>query len=56
LITKLGDDRGGGDGVSMVVNASDAYDIGPDLAAVTAEYLTADAPCAPYLDGRITGK
>jgi len=40
----------------MVVNASDAYDIGPDLADVTAEYLTADAPCAPYLDGRITRK
>ena len=48
--------RGGGDGYKMFRDAADAYDYGPDLADVTAEYLAANAPYTPYLDGRITRK
>jgi 5'-nucleotidase / UDP-sugar diphosphatase len=48
--------RGGGDGFAMFVDAANAYDFGPDLADVTAEYLAANAPYQPYLDGRITVK
>jgi len=48
--------RGGGDGYAMFVDAADAYDFGPDLADVTAEYLAANAPYTPYTDGRITVK
>ena len=48
--------RGGGDGYRMFVNASNAYDFGPDLADVTAEYLAKTQPYTPYLDGRITRK
>jgi len=33
-----------------------AYDFGPDLADVTADYLAANAPYKPYTDGRITVK
>jgi 5'-nucleotidase / UDP-sugar diphosphatase len=46
--------RNGGDGYSMFVTAENAYDFGPDLADVTAEYLAANAPYQPYTDGRIT--
>ncbi|MAE88610.1 MAG: multifunctional 2',3'-cyclic-nucleotide 2'-phosphodiesterase/5'-nucleotidase/3'-nucleotidase [Pelagibaca sp.] len=46
--------RNGGDGYKMFVDAENAYDFGPDLADVTAEYLAANAPYAPYTDGRIT--
>ncbi len=47
--------RGGGDGFGMfAVNAVDAYDFGPDLADVLAEYLAATGPYQPALDGRIT--
>ena len=46
--------RNGGDGYSMFVTAQDAYDFGPDLADVTAEYLAQNAPYQPYTDGRIT--
>ncbi len=46
--------RGGGDGYAMFVDAENAYDFGPDLADVTAEYLAANQPYAPFLDGRIT--
>ncbi len=46
--------RGGGDGYAMFVDAQNAYDYGPDLADVTAEYLSANAPYEPYTDGRIT--
>ncbi|MEL7025956.1 MAG: bifunctional metallophosphatase/5'-nucleotidase [Pseudomonadota bacterium] len=46
--------RNGGDGYEMFVNAANAYDFGPDLADVTAEYLADNAPYTPYLDGRIT--
>ena len=48
--------RGGGDGYRMFVDASNAYDFGPDLADVMAEYLAKSQPYAPYLDGRITRK
>ncbi|SHG87162.1 bifunctional metallophosphatase/5'-nucleotidase [Marivita hallyeonensis] len=46
--------RNGGDGYSMFRDAMNAYDFGPDLADVTAEYLAANAPYQPYTDGRIT--
>ncbi len=46
--------RGGGDGYAMFVDAANAYDFGPDLADVTAEYLAANQPYTPFLDGRIT--
>ena len=36
--------RNGGDGYAMFVSAANAYDFGPDLADVTAEYLAANAP------------
>ena len=48
--------RNGGDGYAMFRDAANAYDFGPDLADVTAEYLAANAPYAPYTDGRITVK
>jgi len=48
--------RNGGDGYSMFETADNAYDYGPDLADVTAEYLAANAPYQPYTDGRITVK
>lgn len=46
--------RNGGDGFSMFVDAANAYDFGPDVAQVVAEYLGENAPYAPYTDGRIT--
>ncbi|RVT82714.1 multifunctional 2',3'-cyclic-nucleotide 2'-phosphodiesterase/5'-nucleotidase/3'-nucleotidase [Rhodobacteraceae bacterium CCMM004] len=48
--------RNGGDGYAMFVDAENAYDFGPDLADVTAEYLAENAPYQPYTDGRITMK
>ena len=48
--------RGGGDGYKMFVDAANAYDFGPDLADVTAEYLAAKAPYTPYVSDRITRK
>jgi 5'-nucleotidase len=48
--------RNGGDGYSMFVDAMNAYDFGPDLADVTAEFIAANAPYQPYTDGRITMK
>ncbi|MEM1073943.1 MAG: 5'-nucleotidase C-terminal domain-containing protein [Pseudomonadota bacterium] len=48
--------RNGGDGYSMFEDAQNAYDFGPDLADVTAEFLAANGPYAPYTDGRITAK
>ena len=48
--------RNGGDGYAMFVNADNAYDFGPDLADVTAEYLAEKGPFTPYTDGRITAK
>ncbi|SLN52309.1 Trifunctional nucleotide phosphoesterase protein YfkN precursor [Roseivivax jejudonensis] len=46
--------RNGGDGYAMFIDARDAYDYGPDLADVTAEYLAENGPYEPYTDGRIT--
>jgi 5'-nucleotidase len=48
--------RGGGDGFKMFVSAKNAYDFGPDLADVTAEYMAKTGPYTPVLDGRITRK
>ncbi|MFK7879990.1 bifunctional metallophosphatase/5'-nucleotidase [Roseobacter sp.] len=48
--------RNGGDGFDMFKSAENAYDFGPDLADVTAEFLAAKGPYAPYTDGRITMK
>lgn len=48
--------RNGGDGYKMFRAAQNAYDYGPDLADVTAEYLAASGPFKPYTDGRITEK
>jgi len=45
--------RGGGDGYDMFVEAANAYDFGPDLADVTAEYLAKIGPFHPFTDGRI---
>ena len=48
--------RNGGDGYDMFKSAANAYDFGPDLADVTAEYIAANAPYKPYTDGRISLK
>ncbi|PLS22062.1 bifunctional metallophosphatase/5'-nucleotidase [Neptunicoccus cionae] len=48
--------RGGGDGYSMFRDAENAYDYGPDVADVLAEYLAENAPYKPYTDGRIVRK
>ncbi len=48
--------RNGGDGYKMFRDAENAYDFGPDLADVTAEYMAAKGPFTPYLDGRISAK
>ncbi|KEJ96556.1 5'-nucleotidase [Pseudosulfitobacter pseudonitzschiae] len=48
--------RNGGDGYKMFINAENAYDFGPDVADVLAEYLAAQAPFTPVTDGRITVK
>lgn len=45
--------RNGGDGYKMFRSAMNAYDYGPDLADVTAEFLAAKGPFTPYKDGRI---
>ncbi|MBD3785934.1 MAG: 5'-nucleotidase C-terminal domain-containing protein [Sphingomonadales bacterium] len=47
--------RNGGDGYKMFASEGmNAYDFGPDLADVTAEYLAEVGPYTPALDGRIT--
>jgi 5'-nucleotidase len=48
--------RNGGDGYKMFRDAQKAYDYGPDLADVTAEYMAKMGPVKPMLDGRITQK
>ena len=48
--------RNGGDGYDMFKTATNAYDFGPDLAEVTADFLAAKGPFTPYTDGRITVK
>ncbi|WP_444667935.1 bifunctional metallophosphatase/5'-nucleotidase [Cereibacter changlensis] len=48
--------RQGGDGFASLVGAANAYDFGPDLADVLAEYMAEVGPYTPALDGRITRK
>jgi 5'-nucleotidase len=49
--------RNGGDGYKMFAgDDKNAYDFGPDLADVFAEYLARSGPYAPYTDGRIAVK
>ena len=48
--------RRGGDGYKMFIDAANAYDFGPDLADVTAEYMVKTGPYTPFADGRITVK
>ncbi|EBA14977.1 probable 5`-nucleotidase protein [Roseobacter sp. SK209-2-6] len=49
--------RNGGDGYKMFQgDDKEAYDFGPDLADVLAEYLAAQGPYTPYTDGRIAQK
>lgn len=46
--------RTGGDGYKILdAEGVNAYDFGPDLADVLAEYLAKSGPYTPYLDGRI---
>lgn len=46
--------RNGGDGYKMFISAKQAYDFGPDLADVAAEFIAANTPYTPATDGRIT--
>jgi 5'-nucleotidase / UDP-sugar diphosphatase len=49
--------RNGGDGYKMFSgDDKKAYDFGPDLAEVTADYLAQYGPYEPYTDGRIVRK
>ncbi|SLN63615.1 Trifunctional nucleotide phosphoesterase protein YfkN precursor [Pseudoruegeria aquimaris] len=49
--------RNGGDGYKMfATDGMNAYDYGPDLADVVAEYLAGKGPYEPYTDGRIVKK
>ncbi|MGR3759765.1 bifunctional metallophosphatase/5'-nucleotidase [Roseobacteraceae bacterium NS-SX3] len=49
--------RNGGDGYKMFSgDDKNAYDFGPDLADVLAEYLAEQGPYQPYTDGRISTK
>ncbi|PRD42720.1 multifunctional 2',3'-cyclic-nucleotide 2'-phosphodiesterase/5'-nucleotidase/3'-nucleotidase [Phyllobacterium phragmitis] len=46
--------RGGGDGYKIfATNGMNAYDYGPGLEEVVAEYLAKNQPYKPYTDGRI---
>ncbi len=47
--------RGGGDGYKLFAsNAKNAYDFGPSLEQVVADYLKANRPFSPKTEGRIT--
>ncbi|MEL6522907.1 MAG: 5'-nucleotidase C-terminal domain-containing protein, partial [Pseudomonadota bacterium] len=49
--------RSGGDGYSVFSTSGlNAYDFGPGLEAVVADYLAENGPYAPYTDGRIAQK
>ncbi len=49
--------RNGGDGYRMFSgDDKNAYDFGPDLADVLAEYMAAQGPVSPMIDGRISKK
>ncbi len=46
--------RNGGDGFKMFLDAENVYDFGPDVADVLAEYMAAQGPVEPMVEGRIT--
>ncbi len=47
--------RGGGDGYALFeTQGMNAYDYGPGLEQVVADYLAANSPYTPYTDGRIS--
>ena len=47
--------RGGGDGYKIFATAAtNAYDYGPGLEQVVADYLAANSPYKPYTDGRVS--
>ena len=47
--------RGGGDGYRVFSSdGMNAYDFGPGLEQVVADYVAANSPYTPYVDGRIT--
>jgi len=47
--------RGGGDGYDLFeTKAQNAYDFGPSLELVVADYLSANRPYTPRIEGRIT--
>ncbi|MBB6483841.1 5'-nucleotidase C-terminal domain-containing protein [Rhizobium lusitanum] len=47
--------RAGGDGYTVFAkDAKNAYDFGPNLESVVADYLAAHNPYKPYTDGRVT--
>lgn len=46
--------RGGGDGYSSFTTAANAYDFGPGLEQVVADFISAAGTYEPYTDGRIT--
>ena len=49
--------RSGGDGYKIFKSGGmNAYDYGPDLADVVAEYLAENQPYKPFTDGRISAK
>ena len=48
--------RNGGDGYDMFKTAANAYDFGPDLADVVAEFMAAGGAYTPFTDGRIMAK
>ncbi len=48
--------RGGGDGYAVFTQGMNAYDYGPGLEVVVADYLADNLPYQPYTDGRITAK
>jgi 5'-nucleotidase/UDP-sugar diphosphatase len=45
--------RAGGDGYSVFAKAKNAYDYGPNLETVLAEYIRTTGPVAPAVEGRI---
>jgi len=49
--------RNGGDGFDVfATNSENAYDFGPNLETVVADYMAKNAPYAPVIDGRIVAQ
>ena len=46
---------GGGDGYTALADATDVLQPGDDLMELTVEYITANSPVDPQVEGRITG-